>query len=143
MPIRCWIISICSIPICRHFRFGSTDLLTVLREGELGATPEGLPELGPLPAQKVPLPIREAVTSADIGSLAKQAAEVVKASQARFAVAQLDLARLEAALPARRSFWEAFHSQGSTGSEYRSGLVSVERLNHRFEDTKQRIHSAR
>jgi hypothetical protein len=115
-----------------------TDLLTVLREGSLAATPEGVPDEPAAELAKKESLVKNAITDADFGTLIQEAAEVGKASQARFAVAQLDLARLEAALPARRSVLEKLSiRKEAQEANIDPDLVSVERLNERFEDTKR------
>ncbi len=115
-----------------------TDLLTVLREGALAATPEGLlPE--PRVTPVIPPPnTKLKVESSDFLSLVKQTAEIRMASQARLAAAQLDLARLEAALPARRVFLERLSvRKEAQEANIDPDLVSVGELDRRLVDTKR------
>ena len=70
-----------------------TDLLTVLREGSLAATPEGMPPQPLVIAGEPPPQPKMIARSTDFNSLVVQAGEIVNASRARFAAAQLDLAR--------------------------------------------------
>ncbi len=114
-----------------------TDLLTELREGGLATTPEGLPNLPAAQLKADQLRIKRAVTTPDFGSLVQQSAAARTASQARFAAAQLDLARLEAALPARCAFLERLSiRKEAKEANIDPDLVSVERLNERYEATK-------
>jgi hypothetical protein len=114
-----------------------TDTLTVLREGLLASTPEGVPEQGlELPNQ--PPPPNPPIPEADFALLVARSAELSSASRARFAAAQLDLARLEAALPARRAFLKRLSIRKETQeANIDPELVSVERLDARFEETKK------
>jgi hypothetical protein len=119
-----------------------TDLLTVLREGALASSPEGVPDLGPLEQAKEESAIKKAITETDFGALLEQSARIRSASQVRFAAAELDLARLEAALPARREFLERLSIRTETKeANIDPDLVSVERLNNRFSDTKLEYES--
>lgn len=115
-----------------------TDLLTVLREGNLTATPEGVPPQPlVLPNQPLPKP-QQPVTNADFAALVQQSAEVRNASQARLAAAQLDLARLEAAMPSRRAFLDRLSVRKETQeANIDPDLISVARLDERFAHTKR------
>jgi hypothetical protein len=115
-----------------------TDLLTVLREGSLAATPEGMP---PQPLVLPDQPPPNAVLTpknTDFASLVAQSAEIVTTSRARFAAAQLDLARLEAALPKRREFLKELSIRKETQeANIDPDLVSVARLDERFVETRE------
>ncbi len=115
-----------------------TDLLTVLREGSLAATPEGLPPQ-PLVAPVTPSPNGKLkAQGTDFASLVKQSAEIRLASQARLAAAQLDLARFEAALPARRLFLERLSARKEArDANIDPDLISVARLNQRYAETRR------
>jgi hypothetical protein len=114
-----------------------TDTLTVLREGSLAATPEGVPPQ-PFPLPNEPPQPKSVVDEADFASLVAGSAELLTSSQARLAAAQLDLARLEAALPARRAFLERLSIRKETQeANIDPELVSVARLDARFADTKR------
>jgi hypothetical protein len=129
-------------PALSQLQIRLTDLLTVLREGALASTPEGVPDQRPIQPGKAATPIKSAITNADFTALVQQSGEIRAASQARFAAAQLDLARLEAALPARRSFLERLSVRKETKeANIDPDLVSVERLNSRFADTQQQYEA--
>lgn len=115
-----------------------TDVLTVLREGSLAATPEGLPPQ-PLVTPVTPPPNGKLkAEGTDFASLVKQSAEIRLASQARLAAAQLDLARFEAALPARRVFLERLSARKEAKeANIDPDLISVARLNQRYAETRR------
>ena len=113
-------------------------MLTVLREGALAATPEGVPDERPDPPGEAASPFKKAITEAEFGSLVEQAAEIRMASRgaacrgaARFGAARGGAAGA-AIVPGA-----AVDPQGSHGSEIDPDLVSVERLDQRFADTKR------
>jgi len=115
-----------------------TDTLTVLREGALATTPEGLPPQPLIVTEQPPPQPKLAAKRTDFPALVAQSVEIRRASQARFLAAQLDLARLEAALPARRKFLEGLSIRTETQeANIDPDLVSVVRLNERFADTKE------
>jgi hypothetical protein len=114
-----------------------TDALTVLREGSLASTPEGVPEQGLLLPNQ-PVPPQPVLQDADLGAIIAQSGELLRASRARFAAAQLDLSRLQDALPARREFLKQLSIRKETQeANIDPELVSVERLDSRFEETKR------
>lgn len=114
-----------------------TDLLTVLREGALAATPEGLPDEPAAEIRKKELAVKSAFTNAELSTLVGEAGNVGRASQARFAAAQLDLARLQTALPTRRAVLQKLSiRKEATEANIDPELVSVERLDQRVEDIK-------
>jgi hypothetical protein len=114
-----------------------TDTLTVLREGALAATPEGLPPQPLVVADQPPPHTKLEAKATDFPSLVAQSVEIRRASQARFMAAQLDLARLEAALPARRKFLQGLSVRKETQeANIDPDLVSVTRLDERFAETK-------
>ncbi len=114
------------------------DLLTDLREGALADTPEGVQDQQPILPGQSASPVKDAITKPVFDTLVKRSAQIKAASEARLAAAQLDLARLEAALPAQRAFLKRLSVRKETKeANIDPDLVSVERLNQRFEDTKQ------
>jgi len=114
-----------------------TDLLTVLREGALAATPEGVPDEPAAELKQKESALKNAFTNAELGTLVAEAASANKASQARFAAAQLDLARLETALPTRRAVLQKLSiRKEAMEANIDPELVSVERLNGRVDDIK-------
>ena len=115
-----------------------TDTLTVLREGGLAATPEGLPPQPLILPNEPPPHLKLTAQSTDFASLVQRAAEIRVTSQARLAAAELDLARLEAALPSRRAFLQRLSVRKETQqANIDPDLVSVARLDQRFVETKE------
>jgi hypothetical protein len=109
-----------------------TDVLTVLREGTQAEDTEGALD-EPLALPNLPPPDAEMeAAGTDLASLVKQSAELNAASQQRFAAAQLDLARLEQAVPQRRATLERLAQREEAQQiELDPDLLSVERLNDR------------
>ncbi len=109
-----------------------TDVLTVLREGTQAADTEGargeelaLPVLPPPDIEMKP-------AASDFESLVKQSMELNASSQLRYAAAQDDMRRLEAALPKRRAGLERLAQREETKDlELDPDLLSAERLNER------------
>ncbi|MCC7476730.1 MAG: TolC family protein [Pirellulales bacterium] len=115
-----------------------TDQLTELREGGAGDSPKGVPDEPAAKQDAEREEIRRAFTAADIETFVKRGTEIRRASQTQLAVAQLDLARLKAALPARRAFLERLAGRAETKkANIDPELLSVERLDQRFADTTQ------
>ena len=107
-----------------------TDVLTVLREGALATTPEGVPDEPPAQPEQAAVARQECRARVRISRRwCSRVPRCATASQARFAAAQLDLARLEAALPARRSVLERLSiRKEAQEANIDPDLVSVERL---------------
>jgi hypothetical protein len=115
-----------------------TQVLNELREGALAedAAGEAKPPLV-VPAAPPPQNVLEA-RKTDFASLVKQSAELRMEATKRLAVAEADIRRLEAALPARRATLERLKARpDAQQAEMDPELVSVERLNQRAAAVRQ------
>jgi len=109
-----------------------TEVLNTLREGALGEVGQSQRK-GPLVLPQEPPPHSEGqVEGTDFASLVRRSAEIRLEAEKRLAVAESDLERLEAALPARRSTLQRLAARpDAKQAEIDPELVSVERLNQR------------
>ncbi len=105
-----------------------TEVLNELREGALAATVDG----GAKQSPALPPP------HADFASLIKRSADLRTDAAKRLAAAENDIARLDAALPARRSTLERLSvRKDAKQAEIDPQLVSVQQLNERAGAIKQ------
>ena len=108
-----------------------TEVLDALREGALADANSGAqkqPRILPVPPPQGQLQAQ----GTDFASLVKRSGELRTAAAKRLAATEDDLARLEAALPARRSTLQRLSTRADAKqAEIDPELVSVERLNQR------------
>lgn len=109
-----------------------TDVLTVLREGAQAADTD-VPQAEELALPVLPPPnMKMEPANTDFASLVAQSAELNASSQQRYAAAQEDMARLEAALPKRREGLQRLAQRKETKElELDPELLNADRLNER------------
>jgi hypothetical protein len=115
-----------------------TEVLNVLREGALAETIAGGAKQPVILQQAPPPQVHLEAQKADFASLVKRSAVLRMDAAKRLAVAEQDIQRLDAALPARRSTLERLSIRADAkNTEIDPELVSVKRLNERATAIKQ------
>src|SRR4051812_22618733 len=119
-----------------------TEVLNVLREGALAEANGGAQKPVSVVPSAPPPQGKLTVQSTDYPSLVKRSGELRVNVATRLLIAEEDLKRLDAALPARRSTLERLAARADAKqAEMDPELVSVERLNARATAIKQEFAS--